>query len=316
MPARKDIGIDTHLTNVSLLYKNEADAFAMRGLFPQLSVAKDTGKIRRYGREHFIVKNAYKADKGPSRKAEYSVSDLSYSLELHALHDVVSGGDVQNSDAPLAPFEDATEMLTQRLALHEEREIAKIVFTTTAASNSHSLAATAQWSLYSTTSDPIADVQTASLVILKNSGTDANVVGMNYEVAKVVRLHPTVTARVQYVQAAFAEINSFAMLFDVERFVISKAVYNTAKRGATESMAYAVPDNVIVAHVAPSPSVRSASFGYLLTKGSNEFAVRRWEENALGSVARGPAEKIEVEYMRAAKIVGSLCGYLIEDALA
>ena len=72
--------------------------------------------------------------------------------------------------------------------------------------------------------------------------------------------------RIKYTSPAYAgkiTPQLLAEAFDVDKVLVSKAVYNSAQEGATDSFSFVVGNNALLCYAAPSPGLMVPSAGYI-----------------------------------------------------
>ena len=117
-----------------------------------------------------------------------------------------------------------------------------------------------------TNGDPFTDISAQQTTILENTGFEPNVLVLSYPAYQALRKHPLVVDRIKYTSPAFAgkiTPQLLAEAFDVDRVVVSKAVYNSAAEGATDSFSFIVGKCALLAYAAPEPGLMVPSAGYI-----------------------------------------------------
>jgi len=301
MPFRNQIHVDKPLSNISIKYRNEN--FIAMDVFPEVQVKKDSDKYFIYDRDFRLPETA-RANRAESRQHSFQLSTSSYVLEEHSLHDYISDRDAENYDLG-GMRADVTEELTDKILLRLEKSVASL-FTSTSWSQNVSLAAAAQWSLDTTTSNPIPLMDTAATSVLEGSGLNPNFGIVPHKAMLAAKNHSSVIDRIKYTSIDISE-NMLAGLFGLEKMLVPKSVIDSAAEGVSASIAPVWGDNVFVGHKASKPSIRKASAGYIFR--SSKPLVKRWREEKRSS------EAIEVGMLYQPKVVASLAGYLIKDVL-
>lgn len=302
MPIKSQLHEDRLLSNISVQYKNSD--YIASDIWPSVRVQNDTDKYRIYARD-FRLPETIRRDGAEARSHDFAVSTASYYLQEHALKSLVTDRAARNYD--LASLQsDVTEDLTDALMLRKEKTVADL-FTSTNFSLNVSLAATQQFSLNTTTSNPIPLFDTACTTVLANSGFLPNKAIMERSVMLNQKNHTSVAERIKYVSAEITK-NTLAALYDIPEIMIGVAQIDSSNEGATDSIGNVWGDNIGVMYVAPNASPRRPSTGY--TFQSERMAVRRWRD-----------EKVKGEWIEAGmdydcKIVASLACYLLKDAQA
>lgn len=299
---KSQLRVDKLLSNISIKYRN--DNFIGMEVFPEVPVKKESDLYRVYDR-NFRLPQTKRSAKGVAREWGFNVSTATYLLEQHSLVDYVSDRDEENYEIA-SLRKDTTEELTDKILLRFEKSVADL-FTSTSWSNNASLSTAQQWSADTTTSNPIPQMDTATTVILENSGMMANFAVIPYRVAKAAKNHSSIIDRIKYTSAKIT-VEMLAGLFDMPVILSPKAVIDTSAEGVTSSISALWGDNVFVGYRAESPSIMKPSCGY--TFRNNIPMTKRWREESRQS------EAIEVNMHYIPKVVASLSGYLLKDALA
>lgn len=313
MPYAKGQGlhqINAPLTNLSVQYANNLTGF-INNKFPTIQVQKESDAYYIYGREHFKIPQTIRANGSPANSAEYTVSTSTYTLEEHALRDVVTDRDRGNADAALQPDIDAMENLVSRIMLRKEIQARNLLFTTTNFTNSHSLTSTLGWQDLTTISDPIGDIQTATSIILTNTGKRPNTLVVGYNAFnKGLRNHPNIIERIKYSERAIISEDIVAAVFGIQNIWVGEAVQNTAAEGAAaDSMAYIWATDAWVGYLEPNAKLKSASAVYNFTKGGNgayPYAVKKYRDEEVSG------DWVEVSSFFDTRAVATLSGYLIK----
>lgn len=302
MPLKNQLHVDQLLSNVSVKYTNKS--YIADQVFPEVGVKKDSDLYRIYDRD-FRLPETIRSSKGEAREYQWNVTTSSYILAQHSLVDYVSDRDAENYDiADLRS--DTAEALTDKILLRRENSVA-LLMTSTSWSQNLSLSAAQQWDAGTTTANPITQMDTATTVILENSGQMANVALLPWRVLLAAKNNTVIIDRIKYTSMDITP-NMIAGLFDKEKLLVPKAVLDSAAPGATSSIAPIFGDHAFVAYVAPNAGPLIPSAGYIFR--NNIPMVKRWREE------KRQSEAIEVNLHFQPKVVASLSGYLIKDTLA
>ena len=302
MPAQSTLRVDQLLGNISVKYKNQG--YIADEVFPILPVKKDSDKYRVYDRD-FRIPETIRSAKGVAKEHSFKVSTSSYILAQHSLKDYVSDRDMENYE-PAELRRDATEELTDKLLLRREKDVADLFLTTSSWSQSASLGAALQWSANTTTSNPIPIMDTATTVILENSGHLANYAIVPRRCVLAAKNHKSIADRIKYTSMEITPA-MLAALFDIDKLLVPTAVLDSAHEGATVSVAAVWTDNVFVGYRPERASLLKPSAGYIFQNAIP--LVKRWRSEERQS------EVIEVNMHYQPKVVSSLSGYLIKNVL-
>lgn len=299
MPFVNQIHVDKALSQISVKYQNKN--FVADQVFPELMVKNESDKYYIYDRD-FRLPETSRANKGKAREHNFELSTASYQLEEHALKDYVSDRDAQNYDLPSLRA-DTTEELTDKILLRREKRVADL-FTSTSWSQNVSLSAAQQWSLDTTTSNPIPLMDTAATTVMDNSGFMPNIAIIPHKDMVNAKNHSSIIERIKYTNVNVTE-QMLAGLFGIKNIVVPKAVIDSSAEGVAASIGDVWGDNVFVGYRAERPSPLKPSAGYIFR--SSKPMVKRWRDEERSS------EAIEVAMLDQPKVVASLAGYLLKD---
>ena len=197
MPTVKDIHQDAVLTNISLQYQNQW--FVADLVMPRMPVKKESDLYYIYGKERFAVPNTRRAPKSPYAKVDWTPSSATYTCKEEGLEESTDDRERKNADKPLNLEIDTTELLTDLIALKRETRVATLLTTAANFTNDTTLSGTDQWS-NGANSDPIDDVQVATLAINAAIGLDPNTMVIPREVYEKLKQHPAILDRIKYSQ--------------------------------------------------------------------------------------------------------------------
>jgi hypothetical protein len=265
MSTNRYLGVDPVLTNVALGYTN--DQMIASAIFPEVPVAKQSGKHFVYGKDRFRINENKRGTGSQANEVTLSLTTGNpYFCEDHALKMFVPDEDVENAETPTTPLQDATEFLMDQHLVSFEKEVADLITSTANLTNNTTLSGTDQWSDYSN-SDPFGDFETAKATIHSTIGVDPNTAIISKQVWDKIKHHPDFLERVKYSQRGQITVDLLASLIEVDRVLIGGAYYNTAKEGQADSTAYVWGKDVVLAYVAPrvAPKIMTLGINYKWT---------------------------------------------------
>lgn len=304
-PLRSAIHVDTLLSNVSVLYRNEN--YVGMEIFPEVAVKKDSDLYRVYDR-NFRVPETARANRGVANEFTFNVSTATYNLEKHALKDYISDDDAGNYDLESLEV-DTTEHLTDAILRRFEKSVASLI-TTTSWSLNLSLTATLAWNATtgSSSPDPVAQFDTGTTVVILNSGKRPNITAMGLSAWYGLKNNFQINDRVKYTSSEVST-NMVAKLIGTGKLVISEQVEDTADEGASTG-SNIVPlwnDRVFHGYRPPNAGPKQPSAGYTFRKASP--LVKKWRDEDRES------QVVEVGMKYQARVVASLCGFIIADVV-
>ena len=130
-PTANDVHIDAILTNISVAYIQDQNAFVASKVFPTIPVEKQSDKYFVYTKGDWFRDEAQlRAPATESAGSGYNLTTATYNTQVYAFHKDVDDQVRANADNPLNPDRDATAFITQRMLLRQEIQWASEFFTT------------------------------------------------------------------------------------------------------------------------------------------------------------------------------------------
>jgi hypothetical protein len=306
--------IDPVLTSVAQGYKQPD--FIGGALFPQVPVGLRAGKIVTFGKEDFMLYTTRRAPGENTKRIQFGLTSGSYSLEDHSLEGAVPIENYQEGMAPekgftIDHYAIAIRKVSAIMALRLEKAQADLATTAGnyGSSNKATLSGTSQWSDYSGTSNPIADVETAKEAIRAATGKRPNVINMGAKVFAKLKQHPVVRDYLKYTGRDVATAEIMASLFGVAQVNVGDAIYsNDAGTAFTDVWGKSVV--LAFTEVASLADQGTPTYGY--TYNLNGYPIVEqpyFDRNAKSWF-------VPVTRAEAPVIAGSGAGYLLSNAVA
>lgn len=215
-----------------------------------------------------------------------------------------------NADAPINLERDATQWVTLQLLLKREIDWASAYFaasTWTGSTTGADIVPAALWDTAAST--PIEDISAQILNIEKTTGYTPNVFVVGAEAHDHLKNHPDILERIKYTQRGIVTEDLLAGLLGVERYLVARAVRNTAAEGNTASYSFINNSkNCLLVYAAPAPSLMQPSGGYtfawtgLFGSGADANRIKRFRMEQIAS------DRIEGEMAYDFKVVSATCG--------
>lgn len=310
--------IDAVLSNISVAYMGAQNDFIASDIFPIVPVEKQSNLYYIYNKGDWFRDEAQmRADGAESVGSSYHLSTDTYLAKVWAFHKDVGPQARANFDIGLDADRDASVFVTQRLILRQEVQWVTDYFQNGIWGTSVSPVAADQWSAYAT-SDPIEQIENAKEAILSQTGYQPNTLVVGYQVDRKLRNHPMVKTRFQYTTAESITSEMVARFLNIDKYVVARAVRNTANEGAANAMGFVHGKHALLMYVNPSPSLLTPSAGYtFMWKGishglGTNIAISRIPTPLLGEGTL----RIEGQIAYANKIVAADLGYWINNAVA
>lgn len=307
MPQVNEYTIDTVLTNMSIAYTN--GEMIAEQLFPRLNVQSRTGFYYTFDKSKFRIENDRRTGISRAQRVDYGMVKTAFGpLFEHSLEEGIEYEVRDTYPSPHDARADATENVSERLVLGHEKAVADILTSTAIVTQNTTLSGTDQWSDFAN-SDPADDIQTAFDTIQGTAMVTANTAAMGYQVWSKVKFHPDLLGRLSVATVRVLTEDLFAALVGVQKVLVAKGMYNTAKEGQADSMSYVWGKNFVLCYVTPTPGIKKISLGYTLQL-QNGRLVDRWDE------PWNKAEFVRVSDYYEPKLVAAQAAYLIKNAVA
>lgn len=324
-PSRSDVHVDRPLTNISIAYMQSADNFVASRVFPIVRVGKQSDKYFTYDRGAFNRDEMQlRAPGAESSGATYTLSTDSYSADVWALHVNVADQVRANADTPLQPDREATEFLSLKNLIRQERLWATRYFGTsvwtseiTGVSGAPGGSQFQRWDEAAST--PIENVRTGARTMHALTGFRPNVMVLGRPVYDALLDHPDIVGRIDRGQTAGTAIvmrQNLAALFEMQEVLVMDAIYNSAVEGASNSHGFIGGKHALLAYRAPSPGIMIPSAGYtfawtgLMGAGALGSRISRFR------MEQNKADRIEIEAAFDQKKVAADLGYFFASAVS
>jgi Phage major capsid protein E len=259
---------DAVLTNISVAYMQAPDNFIARQVFPVVPTDKQSGIYFKYNQGDWLRDEAKKrAPATQSAGSGYSVGQDNYFCDVYAFHKDVDEQTIANATSPFQPMSDSTKFVASRLALRQEVDFANTYFKTGVWANDfvgHASTNTGsnfiQFSNYST-STPIESIDRAKAT-LNITGYEINTMVVGRAVFDKLKNHPAIIDRIKYTSSDVITEQILARYFGVQKFLVAKAIVNTAAEGQPDVIVDLFGDSILMTHSAAAPGLLTPSAGY------------------------------------------------------
>lgn len=211
-----------------------------------------------------------------------------------------------NADDPLSPETEAAEFVTDNLLRALEKRVGDLVCGSGSTNWANAAAPSTTWD--NDTSDPIGDIDTARSTVIQATGHMPNALVMGWQVWEQLKNHPDLLDRIKYVQKGVLTADLAAGLFEVEKLLVGRSVYDSAEEGETSSMGYIWGKYATLMYVPPSPGLMVPAGGYIFQFGDRQ--VSRFREDQERS------DVFEARHSVDECITGSDSGYCFYGAVA
>lgn len=312
-PDRSDVHIDQALTQISVASMNKDDAFISQKVFQGINVKKLSDKYFIFTKsDTFRLQTKLRAPSAKIKHRDYGLSTSTYIANEYANGILVPDIVVENSDLPLQPYTNATDICVLDMKMFMEKIWSDEFLVTGAWTSELTLSGTTQWNDYAN-SDPIANIDTACRTVNGFTGIPTYMlsIAMGALVYDKLIRHPDVIALFGGGNPAFkvASPQDLAKVLKVKEVLVGEAVVNLNNEGnSTQTLSRIVGKNALVFYRPTSPGLMEPAAGYFFNKTQAE--VRRYD------IPERRSQAVEVTSIFDFKSVDADAGYLFINAVA
>lgn len=320
LPTRSDLHVNRPLGNLSVAYRSDPNDYVHDKVFPNVPVQKQSDRYIVYTKDFWFRSEAAKRKSGSeSAGTGFEIDNTpNYFCDKWALHVDITEDERANADDPLDPDYDAVELLTTQMMIKREKLWIAQYMTASVwqgyyvSGSPADFAPNTNGSGYwdSSSSNPLTDVEKIKSQMKSRTGREPNILVVTDNVYRALKNHPVIMDRIKYTQRGQITKDMLASFFEVDKFLVAGAVFNSAKHGQTASMGYMASNLFLLAYAPPRPGIRVPSAGYTF-----EW-VGRYGAEAMGTrVKKFPmlhldADRIEMEMAFSFAQVCRDCGAL------
>ncbi len=245
--------LDQFLTNYSIVYRNQD--FVAGRLFPDFPVAKQNNRYPIFGFERF---KAYQTERAPGAEANempgWRMSNDEYYCDGKAQKQLISDELRSQWELSIPAEVFTTETLADIIDKQREIMIYNLIMNSAVIpSVTYAGGSTSQWSDFQN-SDPVAAITAQRSTILLASTKEPNTLLVGYPVWLQLIQHPIILDRFKStaLPLGYPTEQQLAGLFNVENFIVAKALYDTTQQGLAHVLNYIWGKNAILCYVPPA----------------------------------------------------------------
>lgn len=294
-PTLMQVHVQAALTQIATAYLQDQRNYVAEQVFPCVPVEFQADKFFQFSKDDFLRDEATRrADGVESAGGGFELnSNGSYSADVWAYHKDLGGQTRRNADPAVNMDVATTKYVMQKMLIRRDRFFMQKFMVNgvwsedcTGTANGAPGGTTPSFWNDDANGDPFTDIANAQTFILQNTGYEANTLLIAFPVYQALRKHPLVIDRIKYTTRADASKITpelLAAAFDVERVIVSKAVYNSAAEstnvtGNAGTYSFVASKDAILCHAAPAPGLMIPTAGYTFAwaglTGINTMGVR------------------------------------------
>lgn len=313
-----ELRVDQYLTDFSVSWRQEQSYFVAGQASTPVPVMNESDKYAIYPAGYFWRDEAERRPLGGRPvQVGYKVENGTYLAEEWALEHTIDDRQRRNAAQPFNLDETGVRLLEGKQMIREDRIWAEKFFRSGVWA--HELVGGSDFVAFDDdASTPIDFIDTQKNVMLQATGKMPNTLVLGANVHPKLRSNPDIVERVKYTQTGIANRQVLADLFEVERVVVARSLYNAAAEGADDDFEFiADPNAMLLAYIEPSPAMDAptaiARFGWTgLIPGATA--------NSGGVITRGRDNRAYSDWIHSRNafdyvLVSSDLGIFIRDAV-
>jgi hypothetical protein len=238
------------------------DAFIWSKVFPRLPVVNQSGYYPVFSQADLQGDKVQRVSTGSKMaRAGYSQTPAQYICEGWGLEHPIPDDVRKNQSDPVDVDRMGAKFLANQFNIRMERLFAASFMTGSNWTSNTTLSGSDQWSDY-TGSSPLDAISAGRVSFITNCGRRPNIFACGLAVDQKLRSHPDVLARYKVTNADSVSEVMMARLLQVEKYLVSEAVYNTADDGTAQSNAVIVGKHAGYFYATPTPAIEEPTAGY------------------------------------------------------
>lgn len=304
--------VDPVLSNLLVGYMQADTRFVADKVFPLVQVPLQGFTYYNFTKKYwFLDEMKARAPGTDFARGGFGVSSSTGSANIWGLEYMIPVEAENNNQTGVTLQQTGLKWLAQQSLIRRERAFAAD-FMVTGVWGTDDNNSTTDWDDFSA-GDPFNDVLTAKRTISNATGVDPNTMTLGYIVDVALQNHPDIIDRIKHVQVAgLGNVrNALQSLFDIERYLVGKATYNSANEGQAATMAAVIDDDCLLCYCTMTPGIFEPSCGFTFawTGGGGGGSIRTYLEDKTKSDVLQNSEAWDQ------KIVASDVGYFFADVV-
>ncbi len=334
-PSRSDVHVNRPLTNISIAFLQNQEAFVASRVFPNIPVGKQSDAFFTYERGEFNRDEMEeRAPATESAGGTYKIGTDTYFAKTRAYHRDVPDQVRANADDPINLDREAVDFVTHKALIKREVTWAAAFFTAGAPGDTWTFdvdgASTRSGSFDpenasnnnvvfwdDASSTPIEDIRLLKRFVLESTGFMPNALTLGRPVFDALIDHPDIVGRLDRGQTpvgpAMANKAQLAALFELEDILVMDAIQNTGVEGQTNVHSFIGGKHALLSYRPSSPGIMTPSAGYtfswtgLVGTGSDGLRIKRFRLDAIES------DRVEIDMSYDQKLISADLGAFFGD---
>lgn len=255
--------IDGYLTTFSQMFRQSRTNFISNYAATNISVENESDKYATYPRGYFWRDEAeVRPLGGRPVQVGYKVEPGQYMAEEWALEHTIDDRQRRNTRDPIKLDENGIALLETKQLIRQDRQwVSKFFKPGVWAHDITGGGAGGQFLPFNDpASTPIATIDEQKDLMNSSTGMMPNTLVLGANVKRALRSNPDITDRIKYTERGVADNDTLASLFEVDRVVVARAVYNAADEGLEDDFQYITdPNSMWLGYIDPDGGLDSVT---------------------------------------------------------
>lgn len=283
MPKPSEVHTSRAMENILIANLQEQQDFVAGNVFPFVPVDNESGTYYIYDIGD-TARNEVK-ERAPSTESvgiDWVPTTDTFTCKEYMVHHDVDDRVANNADAGMEQRESVGLLLTEQMLTFFELVFAATYYQTstwTGSSTGADITPSIKWD--NASGVPVTNVRAQAAAMKRKTKKRPNVFITTPDVDAVLRENAQVIAMMPSTSWKDPTNADMAKLFQVEKYIVAEASYNSAAKGAATSMANIYGgDHALLCYANPAPSRFAPSAGYCFiptTYGGNNWGLKAWE---------------------------------------
>ena len=251
--SQSTIAVPIAIQNLTIQYKPKN--LIGESVFPIVPVPTLQSKVLKYSKASLFKladNELYRAEGALTKRFNYNteaqfVNPKQISAEAPVTDELLDIAS-QPGQMPLQPIIDAVQLVTTKIDLYKEKQIADTIYGNTWIDGTKGgvapSAGNGGWALTTTSNSMVADIFAAKKKVLAATGVEPNVMVIDYGTFVALQSNPVIADKIKYTQKAVFTADLLASLLQLDEVLIGRAIYTSQNDNAKATSASFVGSSI------------------------------------------------------------------------
>lgn len=309
------------ISDLAIRIANARTDFISSEVFPFKTVPKAQFKWGQFDRSNLVAVTTEKDSKAEADKVAFGGFQTSGLALLHKLAADIDPKDERDADVPFSDLKTkAAAVIAEKLLLRMEKLAYSILSTAGNYPSGLTTSLTTGTTTWADTGgDPVQVAEDAKAAVRLQCGRVPQRLACSYEVERKLSYHPQLIERIKYTGTALPT-QLIASLLGVQDIITAKAIENTAREGAADSLASIWQDIALFYWHDAADGLEAMTYGRTFIV--EDLSTFEYQDDRRGSGA-GRIQVVEMDWEFIHKLVAvesassakAIAGYLVQNAI-